>query len=82
MRNWTKLEDKLPPDNVVLEVADYAGRAELARYSEAKGRFSYTMDNLYYRRRPDLWRLYQAPIAPSKLESIEDRFGDNCDFGI
>ena len=68
MNGWTKLDDKLPPDGVVIEVAEYAGRAELARYELSNDRFKYGLDQLYYRRRPTLWRLYQGRVAPTKLE--------------
>ena len=74
LNGWTRLDDEMPPDNVVLEVADYAGRSKLARYSEVTNRFAFTMDNLYYRTHPVLWRIYKPPVAPTKLEMDSPSF--------
>lgn len=68
MNAWIKLNDELPPHHKPLEVSDYAGRARLALYDIHSDRFYFDMALLKFRKRPDLWRLYQPPVAPTKLE--------------
>lgn len=73
MSDWIVFSETRPPDFTLIEVAHFAGRAELV-YHMSGSNFVTAATQHKNAIVPDVWRLYTPPAAPAKLEMGETRF--------